>query len=93
MAAGTVGAELATLQALHRSFQQRAQEALDIRTAIDGGLQSAVWTGRYSDDFHAAWAEYRRNLDNLHTALLGAADDVRTNHNNIAAATGESDRI
>jgi uncharacterized protein YukE len=90
---GTVGAELQTLQTLHRTFVQKAQEAADIKSSVDNGLSSAVWTGKYSQDFHTAWQEYRRNLDNLHTALTGAADDVRANHNNIAAATGESDRI
>jgi uncharacterized protein YukE len=91
--AGTVGAELHTLQQLHRTFQQKAQEAAQIKSAVDSGLGSTVWTGKYSQDFHTAWQEYRRNLDHLETALNGAADDVRTNHNNIAAATGEGDRI
>jgi uncharacterized protein YukE len=90
---GTVGAELSTLRQLHTTFTQKAQEALDIKTHVDNGVHSAVWTGKYSDDFRTAWQEYRRNLDNLHQALDGAAKDVRTNHNNIAAATGESDRI
>lgn len=90
---GTVGAELSTLRQLHTTFTQKAQEALDIKTNVDNGVNSAVWTGKYSDDFRNAWQEYRRNLDNLNQALEGAANDVRTNHNNIAAATGEPDRI
>lgn len=90
---GTVGAELQTLQTLHRTFVEKSQEALDIRNNVDSGLQSAVWTGKYADDFRTAWQEYRRNLDNLQIALEGAATDVRANHNNIAAATGEGDRI
>lgn len=90
---GTVGAELSTLRQLHTTFTQKAQEALDIKTNVDNGVNSAVWTGKYSDDFRNAWQEYRRNLDHLNQALTGAANDVRTNHNNIAAATGESDRI
>jgi uncharacterized protein YukE len=89
----TVGAELQTLQALHRTFVQKAAEAASIKSAVDGGLSSAVWTGKFSDDFRSQWQEYRRNLDNLQTALNNAADDVRSNHNNIAAATGEGDRI
>lgn len=90
---GTVGAELDTLRHLHSTFTQKAQEALDIKNNVDSGLSNTVWTGKYSTDFHSAWQEYRRNLDNLHQALTGAANDVRTNHNNIAEATGESDRI
>ncbi len=90
---GTVGAELDTLRTLHTTFKQKAQEAMDIKTQVTNGLNSTVWTGKYSTDFHSAWQEYSRNLDHLHTALDGAANDVRTNHNNIAEATGESDRI
>lgn len=88
-----VGAELSTLQALFRKFQENAQQANQIKTQVDQGLNSAVWTGKYSDDFRSAWQDYRANLDRLQEALDGAASDVRTNHNNIAAATGEGDRI
>jgi uncharacterized protein YukE len=89
----TVGAELQTLQTLHRTFVQKAEEAAAIKSAVDGGLASTVWTGKFADDFRSSWQEYRRNLDNLQTALNNAAADVRSNHNNIAAATGEGDRI
>jgi len=89
----TVGAELQTLQQLHRTFVQKAQEAAAIKSAVDSGLASTVWTGKFAADFHSQWQEYRRSLDNLQTALHSAADDVRANHNNIAAATGEGDRI
>jgi uncharacterized protein YukE len=93
MSGTTVGAALPTLRDMHRTFTQKAQEALDLKSAVDSSVNSAVWTGKYSDDFRHAWTEYRRNLDHLHQALDGAAKDVRTNHNNIAAATGEPDRI
>lgn len=43
--AGAVGAELSTLSNLKRTFDQTAQQALDIRTAVDSGVDSAVWTG------------------------------------------------
>lgn len=88
-----VGAELSTLQSLYKTFQDKALQAADIKTAVDSGLQSAVWTGKYSEDFRTAWQDYRANLDRLQEALDGAAGDVRTNHNNIAQATGEADRI
>jgi uncharacterized protein YukE len=89
----TVGAELSTLITLHKTFLTKAQEALDIKNSVDHGIENAIWTGKFSQQFHTAWTEYRRNLDNLNVALTGAADDVRTNHNNIAAATGEPERI
>ena len=88
-----VGAELSTLQSLHKTFEAKADEAHDIKVRVDSALQSAVWTGKYSEDFRQAWTEYRTNLDKLKEALDGAAKDVKTNHNNIAAATGEGDRI
>lgn len=88
-----VGAELSTLQVLHKEFRDKAQQANDIKVKVDSALNSAVWTGKYSDDFRTAWQEYRANLDRLQEALEGAATDVRSNHNNIAQATGEGDRI
>jgi uncharacterized protein YukE len=89
----TVGAELETLRQLHSTFVQKAQEALDIKSKVNSGLASTVWTGTYATNFHQSWTEYSKNLDHLNQALTGAASDVRTNHNNIAEATGESDRI
>ncbi len=88
-----VGAELSTLQALHRTFQEKAAQALEIRDRVDGAIADTVWTGRFSDQFKSEWASYKANLVRLNEALEGAATDVRTNHNNIAAATGEPDRI
>ncbi|WGW12637.1 WXG100 family type VII secretion target [Saxibacter everestensis] len=89
----TVGAELQTLRDLHKTFTQKAQEASDTKTAIDNGVNSAVWNGKYADQFRNDWQEYRKNLDTLQQAFDGAATDVKTNHNNVAAATGEGDRI
>ncbi len=88
-----VGAELSTLQSLHRTFTEKASEAADIKNQVEGALTGADWTGRYADQFREAWADYRANLDRLRDALDGAASDVKSNHNNIAAATGEPDRI
>ncbi|WP_156043741.1 WXG100 family type VII secretion target [Cellulomonas sp. URHE0023] len=88
-----VGAELSTLQALYKTFQSNALAAADIKSKVDSGLNSTEWTGKFSEDFRAAWQDYRANLDRLQEALDGAAADVRTNHNNIASATGEGDRI
>jgi hypothetical protein len=88
-----VGAELSTLFSLHSTFQQTAQQAIDIKTAVDGALDSAQWTGKTSDDFRMLWSDYRVNLDNLMNSLEAAATDVKNSHNGIAAATGESDRI
>lgn len=88
-----VGAELSTLKNLHKTFRDKADAAAEIKSRVDAALGSAEWTGKYSEDFRGAWRDYRANLDRVQEALEGAAADVKTNHNNIAAATGESDRI
>ncbi len=88
-----VGAELSTLADLHKTFTNKAEDAESIKTEVDNGIGAAEWTGKYADDFRTAWEDYKQNLDTLREALNGAADDVRTNHNNIAEATGEGDRI
>lgn len=88
-----VGGELATLAELHRTFNNRADDAETIKTQVDSGLDNTVWRGKFAEDFRQAWEDYKKNLDNLRDALRDAADDVRDNHNNIAMATGEPDRI
>ncbi|WP_166353149.1 WXG100 family type VII secretion target [Phytoactinopolyspora limicola] len=88
-----VGAELPTLQELHRTFNAKAEDADGIKNDVDSALGNSVWTGAYSQQFRDAWDEYKQNLVTLRDALESAAEDVRINHNNIAEATGESDRI
>lgn len=88
-----VGAELSTLQELHTTFLNKASDAESIKTEVDGALDRSVWTGANADKFRDAWEGYKQNLDNLRTALEDAAQDVKINHNNIAEATGEGDRI
>lgn len=86
----TVGAELSTLRDLEQTFKNNAQAALDIKTAVGGSVNASVWTGKFADDFRQAWEDYSKNLDTLNQALTDAERDVRTNGQNIAAATGES---
>lgn len=88
-----VGGDLATLKTLHTTFTQKAAAAAETKQAINGSLQSAVWKGNYADKFRSSWEQYSKNLDTLQHALTDAATDVKTNHNNIAAATGMADRI
>ena len=89
----TVGAELSTLVSLHSTFQQTAQQAIDIKTQVDQALLATEWTGKTSVDFRDLWSQYRVNLDNLMNSLEGAATDVKNSHNRIADATGELGRI
>lgn len=88
-----VGGDLETLRNLHKGLDEHAQKALDFKTALDGHVNQAVWKGANADKFRAAWEEFKPHFDKLHTALNEGRDDIRTQHNNIAAATGESASI
>lgn len=90
---GNVGGDLATLRNLHKVLQSHAKEALEFKRAIDSSVDSAVWEGTNANKFRHAWADYRKTFDNLHNDLTNAETDVKNQHNNLAAATGESDRI
>lgn len=89
----SVGADLPTLAELHRTFNAKAEDADGIKNDVDSALDNSVWTGTFAQQFRDAWEEYKQNLVTLRDALEGAAEDVRVNHNNIAEATGEGDRI
>ena len=78
---------------MHQTFlSHTASEALDIKNSVDKDVNDAVSTARGRTDFRTAWQDYRKNLDNLNTALSDAATDVKNNHNALAEATGEPDR-
>ncbi|WP_129668075.1 WXG100 family type VII secretion target [Phytoactinopolyspora endophytica] len=88
-----VGAELQTLQELYRTFNAKAEDAQGIKDNVDGGIEATVWEGTYATQFREAWEGYKSNLDTLRQALEDAAQDVLTNHNNMAEAFGEPDRL
>jgi WXG100 family type VII secretion target len=88
-----VGGDLETLRNLHKGLDEHAQKATEFKTALDGHVNQAVWKGANADKFRASWEEFKPSFDKLHTALSEGRDDVRTQHNNIAAATGESASI
>jgi uncharacterized protein YukE len=88
-----VGGDLETLRNLHKGLDDHAQKALDFKTALDGHVNQAVWKGANADKFRSAWEEFKPHFDKLNTALQEGRDDIRTQHNNIALATGESASI
>jgi hypothetical protein len=90
---GEVGGDLETLRNLHKGLDDHAQKALDFKRALDGHVNNAVWKGTNADKFRQAWAEFRPVFDKLNTSLTEGRDDVKNQHNNIAAATGEGARI
>lgn len=90
---GEVGGDLETLRNLHKGLNDGAQQAVEFRNTLDGHVNQAVWKGANADRFRQAWQEFKPQFDKLSQALNQGRDDVRTQHNNIAAATGESAQI
>ena len=88
-----VGGDLETLRNLHKGLDDGAQKAVDFKQTLDGHVNQAVWKGSNADKFRSAWDEFKPAFDKLQTARGEGRDDVRTQHNNIAAATGESASI
>lgn len=89
-----VGGELATLRDLHKTLDTSAQDIERVSGDIDKSLNNTVWTGSNSEKFKEAWGTFKPTLTpKLVDALNEAKEDIRTQHNNLAAATGESERI
>lgn len=89
-----VGGELATLRDLHKTLDNSASDIQRVSGDIDRSLGSTVWTGTNSEKFKDAWNTFKPTLTpKLVDALNEAKEDIKTQHNNLAAATGESDRI
>lgn len=84
-----VGGDLETLRNLHRGLGELGDQASDMKAKGDAHLSQAVWRGVNADRFRSAWEEFKPSFDRLQTALHEGRDDVRVQHNNIAAATGE----
>ncbi|MFK5584787.1 MULTISPECIES: WXG100 family type VII secretion target [unclassified Serinicoccus] len=89
-----VGGELATLRDLHKTLDTSAQDIERVSGDIDKSLNNTVWTGTNAEKFKDAWGTFKPTLTpKLVDALNEAKEDIRTQHNNLAAATGESERI
>lgn len=92
--AGAVRGELGTLERLHRTLQNFADDIQRMSADLDDALRDAVWTGANSEKFRGAWEEFKPTLTpRLVDALNEAKEDVRIQHNNLAEATGEGARI
>lgn len=88
-----VGGDLETLKALHKGLNDRATQVIDLKNALDGLVEGAVWTGPNADEFRNEWQTFKPGLDKLHTTLLDGAQAVKGQHNGIANATGVPDQI
>ncbi|MDR0416867.1 MAG: WXG100 family type VII secretion target [Propionibacteriaceae bacterium] len=88
-----VGGDLSTLRDLKSSLERSAGEAGDVKRVLDGSVGSAVWRGPNADKFRQAWQEFSPVFTRLQEALGEASNDVRTQHNNLAAAVGSGESI
>lgn len=89
-----VGGDLPTLRDLHTTLKNSSEDISRIAGDITSSLNNAVWTGKNSETFRGQWEDFKPTLTpNLVNALDAAKDDVKNQHNNLAAATGEPDRI
>ncbi len=94
MTAGTLEGDLATLRQLFTTLGASLSDIESVCSIIDGELGNTVWTGANAEKFRETWAQVRHGLcPHLVTALADARDDVRTQHNNLSLATGESEQI
>lgn len=90
----TVGGELSTLRDLHTTLKNASEDITRISSDITTSLNNAVWTGANSENFRGQWEDFKPTLTpNLVTALDNAKEDVKKQHNDLAMATGEGDRI
>jgi GNAT superfamily N-acetyltransferase len=90
----TVERELRTLRELHAVLDRAAHDLQRVGASLDEAVGVDLWAGPQADRLRVTWSAQR---DGVGTALVEAlrvsVADVRTQHNNLAAATGEPDRL
>jgi uncharacterized protein YukE len=92
--AGAVGGELSTLNTLYTTLGNAAADITRIAGDIDSSLENTIWTGANSEKFRGQWADFKPTLTpRLVEALEDAKRDIQIQHNQLAEATGEPDRI
>lgn len=90
----TVERELQTLRQLHAALD-RAGSHLDQAVAgLDEAAGAELWTGPRADRLRRVWGAHREAVVSaLPEVVRAAVADVREQHNNLASATGEPDRL
>lgn len=92
---GVIGADLETLRVFHSTLRTSISSLEGVKGDVDRdfGNARATWTGANAAKFEEAWNELSAVLPRLRDALDTASTDVKTQHNNLAQATGESAAI
>lgn len=89
-----VSDELNTLRDLHTTLRKASDDIARVASDITTSLDNEVWIGRNSETFRDEWDDVKPTLTpRLVTALENAEEDVKSQHNSLAEATGENDRI
>lgn len=88
-----VGANLASLQDLYRALGENTTRLGEVRDSVERAVGGAVWAGPNAERFREAWEQLKPSIDGLAVAFADAQRDVRSQHNNLAAATGEGIQI
>ncbi len=73
---GTVGGQLEEMSKLATTFKSNAEQAQQIRSAIDRSLGSTTWSGPAAERFRQSWQQFAPSLDQLHQALTEAGSEV-----------------
>lgn len=90
----TVERELQTLRHLHAALDGAASHLEQAAAGLDEAAEAELWSGPQADGLRRVWAAHREAVGMaLPEALRAALVDVRTQHNNLASATGEPDRL
>jgi hypothetical protein len=90
----TVERELRTLRDLHAVLDRAADDLERVSVALDGAVRVDLWAGPQADRLRDTWSTEREGAGPaLVETLRACVADVRTQHNNLAAATGEPDRL
>ena len=90
----TVDRELQTLRHLHASLDGAVSHLQQAAIGLDEAAEAELWTGPQADRLRRVWETYREAVGvALPEALRAALADVRAQHNNLASATGEPDRL
>ncbi len=76
-----IGADIGRMQELRSAFTNQAEAVVNLTNDLQSKvsmIEAREWEGPAADRFANAWnTEFRRALDNLHTALTDAATEVQ----------------
>ena len=91
--AAVVGGSLDELSQLKQVLDNQATAVQSVNDTIESQVNNTTWTGGNADRFRQAWSEFKPTLVKLRDTLTETSEDIRKQHNALAAATGDSASI